>query len=92
MKRGIERGAFVDGERLARFDGPAYVNPSFLYRPWVDVAELLAELTPGELTRSFRAVGGTEAVEIALQIARAYTGREKVLDPEHAPPQTLCRR
>jgi 4-aminobutyrate aminotransferase-like enzyme len=43
------------------------------------VARLLAELTPGRLERCFRAVGGTEAVEIALQLARAYTGRHRVI-------------
>ena len=46
-----------------------------LYGPWVELAALLAELTPGKLRKSFRATGGTEAVEIALQLAMAATGR-----------------
>jgi 4-aminobutyrate aminotransferase-like enzyme len=62
-------------EQLRRFDGPDYVHPSYLYRPWTELAGLLAELAPGELRKSYRATGGTEAVEIALQIAMAYTGR-----------------
>ena len=59
-----------------------YVHPELLYRPWVDVAALLAELTPGELQLSYRATGGTEAVEIALQVAAAFTGRSGFLSIE----------
>jgi 4-aminobutyrate aminotransferase-like enzyme len=62
-------------QRLQTFDGPDYVLPSCLYGPWVELAALLAELTPGQLRKSFRATGGTEAVEIALQLAMAATGR-----------------
>jgi 4-aminobutyrate aminotransferase-like enzyme len=65
--------------RLAAFDGPSYVLPSMVYRPWVELAAKLADVAPGKLARSFRATGGTEAVEIAMQIARAYTGRETIL-------------
>jgi 4-aminobutyrate aminotransferase-like enzyme len=57
------------------FDGPAYVHPDFLYRPWSDLAEALAEVTPGKLRKCYRATGGSEAVEIALQVAMAATGR-----------------
>jgi adenosylmethionine-8-amino-7-oxononanoate aminotransferase len=59
-----------------------YVTPDFLYAPWVELAELLAAITPGRLKRSFRAVGGTEAVEIALQVAMSATGRHKFLSIE----------
>lgn len=64
-------------ERLRRFDGPDYVMSSALYRPWGELASLLAEITPARLTRAFRAVGGSEAVELALQAAEARTGRKK---------------
>ncbi len=64
-------------ERLRRFDGPGYVMPWALYRPWGELAALLAEITPGRLTRAFRTVGGTESVELALQAAEARTGRKK---------------
>ena len=57
------------------FDGPAYVHPDFLYRPWSELAEALAEITPGKLRKCYRATGGSEAVEIALQVAMAATGR-----------------
>jgi 4-aminobutyrate aminotransferase-like enzyme len=41
------------------------------------VAELLASLAPGRLTKCYRATGGTESVDIALQVAMAATGRHK---------------
>ena len=61
---------------------PDYVYPEYLYRPWVELAELLAEISPGRLQKCFRATGGSEAVEIALQIAMAATGRRKFVSLE----------
>lgn len=61
---------------------PDYVNPEYLYRPWVELAQLLAEITPGKLEKTFRATGGSEAVDIALQIAMASTGRRKFVSVE----------
>lgn len=61
---------------------PDYVYPEYLYRPWVELAELLAEISPGKLQKCFRATGGSEAVEIALQIAMAATGRRKFVSLE----------
>ncbi|HVY40522.1 MAG TPA: aspartate aminotransferase family protein [Polyangia bacterium] len=68
--------------RLRRFGGPDYVHPSHLYGPWTDLARQLADITPGRLQRSYRATGGTEAVEIALQLAMAATGRSKFVSIE----------
>src|ERR1051325_1538531 len=65
--------------QLRRFKGPTYVAPSSLYAPWADLAELLAELAPGKLTKSFRATGGSEAVDLALQAAMLHTQRGKFL-------------
>lgn len=64
------------------FSGPDYVLPSYIYRPWVELAELLAEMTPGKLQKSFFATGGTEAVEIALQAAMSHTGRKHFISVE----------
>lgn len=61
---------------------PDYVYPEYLYRPWVELAQLLAEITPGKLEKTFRATGGSEAVEIALQLAMASTGRRKFVSIE----------
>src|SRR5688572_1930996 len=70
--------------QLRRFKGPSYVAPSSLYAPWADLAELLAQLTPGKLTKSFRATGGSEAVDLALQAAMLHTQRAKFLALEES--------
>lgn len=69
---------------IQNFNGPTYVAPFLGYKPWVELADLLAEITPGNLIKSFRATGGTEAVEIALQAAMEYTGRNKFIGIEGA--------
>ncbi|HMJ94267.1 MAG TPA: aminotransferase class III-fold pyridoxal phosphate-dependent enzyme [Thermoleophilaceae bacterium] len=43
------------------------------------LAELIAEVTPGDLTMSFFTNGGAEANEYAIRLARAYTGRSKIV-------------
>lgn len=61
---------------------PSYVYPNFYYKGWTDLAELLAAITPENLTKSFRMTGGSEAVEAAMQMAMMYTGRKKFLSVE----------
>ena len=51
-------------DAIGRTNHPDYVFPHYDYKGWHDLAALLADVVPGELTRSFRATGGTEAVEI----------------------------
>lgn len=46
-------------------------------RPMADLAEALAEITPGELQYSFFVNSGTEAVEGCLKMARLVTKRAK---------------
>jgi 4-aminobutyrate aminotransferase / (S)-3-amino-2-methylpropionate transaminase / 5-aminovalerate transaminase len=57
-----------------------------LYEPYVEVCRLLAELSPcrGPEQRSLLVNTGAEAVENAVKIARAATGRPAVLVFEHA--------
>ena len=62
---------------VQRYDGPDYVYPEYSYAAWGELARLLASITPGRLTKSFRATGGSEAVELALQAAMLHTGRKK---------------
>jgi acetylornithine/N-succinyldiaminopimelate aminotransferase len=61
---------------------PDYVYPDYLYRPWVELAQLLARITPGKLEKTYRATGGSEAADIALQLAMASTGRRKFVSIE----------
>lgn len=67
---------------IKKFDGPTYVSPGYFYKGWSDLAELLAKIAPGKLVKSFRATGGTEAVEIALQAAMCHTKRKKFVSIE----------
>jgi adenosylmethionine-8-amino-7-oxononanoate aminotransferase len=70
--------------RIRKFRGPDYVYPGYSYPGWVELAQLLARITPGELTKSFRATGGSEAVDMALQAAMVHTGRKKLLSIEES--------
>ena len=60
---------------IRNFTGPSYVNSAYGYERWLVLAEMIAKITPGGLTKCFRVTSGTEAVELALQSAMAYTRR-----------------
>ncbi|RED52490.1 4-aminobutyrate aminotransferase [Aestuariispira insulae] len=51
----------------------------FTCEPAVTLAEKLGAITPGDLSKVLFATGGSDAVEIALKIARMKTGRFKTL-------------
>jgi putrescine aminotransferase len=53
-------------------------------KPMADLAELLAQITPGDLQYSFFVNSGTEAVEGALKLARIHTGRTNVVSTVNA--------
>ncbi len=53
-------------------------------RPMADLAERLAELTPGKLQYSFFVNSGAEAVEGTLKVARLATGRKKFIAAKNA--------
>jgi len=57
----------------------AYVNPFMATAPRARLGAKLAELTPGDIDTFFFTNGGAEAVENAIKIARAYTGRHKIM-------------
>jgi len=56
-----------------------YIGPLLTHASRAELGRLLAEVTPGNLSKSFFTLGGAEAVEDALKIARAYTGRTKFI-------------
>ena len=57
----------------------AYVTPSMVTEPRARLGAKLAEITPGDIDVFFFTNGGAEANENAIKIARAYTGRPKIL-------------
>ncbi|MFW6447930.1 MAG: aminotransferase class III-fold pyridoxal phosphate-dependent enzyme, partial [Halobacteriota archaeon] len=60
-------------------DRAAYVAPAYTTRVRADLGAKLAEITPGDLSKTFFSTSGTEAVEAAIKIARMYTGKEKIV-------------
>ena len=60
-------------------DKVPYVSPSWSTEPRARLSEKLAEITPGDLKKTFYSTSGTEANEVAFKIARAYTGKHKIL-------------
>jgi taurine--2-oxoglutarate transaminase len=58
----------------------AYVQPSlFVTEARARLGAKLAEIMPGDLDKVFLTLGGAEAIENAIKLARAFTGRYKVL-------------
>ncbi|MFB6253518.1 MAG: aspartate aminotransferase family protein, partial [Halobacteriaceae archaeon] len=57
----------------------AYVQPGYTTEARAKLGEQLAEITPGNLTKTFFSTSGTEAVEAAIKIARFYTGKQKIV-------------
>jgi taurine---2-oxoglutarate transaminase len=55
------------------------IGPPMAHEARSELARLLAEVTPGDLTMSFFTNGGAEANENAVKLARWYTGRHKVI-------------
>ncbi len=56
-----------------------YVAPSFGDESRATLARLLADVTPGDLSKTIFTTGGSEANEHAIKIARMYTRRHKIL-------------
>src|SRR5207244_12095317 len=56
-----------------------FVQPAFATAPRARLGAKLAEILPGDLDKVFFTLGGAEAIENAIKLARAYTGRHKIL-------------
>ncbi|HET8785751.1 MAG TPA: aminotransferase class III-fold pyridoxal phosphate-dependent enzyme [Candidatus Limnocylindrales bacterium] len=56
-----------------------YVQPAFATEVRGLLGQKLAEIMPGDLDKVFFTLGGAEAIENAIKLARHYTGRYKVL-------------
>jgi taurine--2-oxoglutarate transaminase len=57
----------------------AYVAPGFTTEARAKLGAKLAEVTPGDLTKTFFSTSGTEAIEAAIKIAKFYTGKDKIV-------------
>ncbi len=56
-----------------------YVEPSSTTAPRARLGELVAEVTPGKLSKTLFCNGGTDGIENAIKVARLFTGRQKIL-------------
>jgi taurine--2-oxoglutarate transaminase len=57
----------------------AYISPFMATEVRARLGRKLAELLPGDLDKVFFTLGGAEANENAIRIAKAVTGRQKIL-------------
>ncbi len=72
-------GAVVDQARSLQ-----HTSTVFMSQPMVDLAQKLAEITPGSLTKSFITNSGTEANETAIMLAKIATGRNEIIALRHS--------
>ncbi|HEY7523298.1 MAG TPA: aminotransferase class III-fold pyridoxal phosphate-dependent enzyme [Candidatus Limnocylindrales bacterium] len=56
-----------------------YVQPAFATEIRARLGQKLAQILPGDLDKVFFTLGGAEAIENAIKLARHFTGRYKVL-------------
>lgn len=57
----------------------SYVTPGCVTKARGDLGKKLAEITPGNLTKTLFTVCGATAIENAIKLARMYTGRHKII-------------
>jgi 4-aminobutyrate aminotransferase / (S)-3-amino-2-methylpropionate transaminase / 5-aminovalerate transaminase len=84
VNTGHRHPSVVDAVRkqLDRFAHVCF--PVSTYEPYVELAERLNGITPGvHSKRTFLVNSGAEAVENAVKVARAFTGRQAVVCFEH---------
>ncbi len=56
-----------------------YAAPGMATKPRALLGKLLTEITPGDMDHFLFTLGGADANENAIKLARAYTGRHKIL-------------
>lgn len=74
----------VNAAVLDQIQKLTHVSTLYITEPMVDLAERLAEMTPGDLEVSFFTSSGTEANETAVAMARTATGAYEVVALRHS--------
>jgi len=75
---GFSNPAVIDAIK-AQLDELSFSPRRYTNRVAVDLAKKLAELAPDDLNKVLFCPGGTEAIGIALKLARLATGRHKTI-------------
>ena len=60
-----------------------HTSTLYINQPVVELAEKLAEITPGRLQQSYFTNSGTEADETALVVAKLHTGAQEIVALRH---------
>ncbi len=56
-----------------------FAGPQMATKPRALLGELLSQITPGDLNHFLYTLGGADANENAIKLARSYTGKHKIL-------------
>jgi 4-aminobutyrate aminotransferase len=62
-----------------QMDALPFAPRRYTCEPAIELAEKLAAITPGHLSKVLFTTGGSDAIEVAVKIARTATGRSKTL-------------
>jgi 4-aminobutyrate aminotransferase len=74
----------ITGPMKKQLDTLQHASTIFPNAPMMDLAEKIAQITPGRLQKSFFSNSGTEANETAIESARLHTGNMEVIALRHA--------
>lgn len=69
----------LKAEISRQMDELPFAPRRFACEPALNLAKKLAEIAPGDLSKVLFTTGGSDAMEVALKIARAATGRYKTV-------------
>ena len=64
---------------VKQMDEVSFVYPGMATDVRAALGKKLADISPGKLTKTFFTLGGAEAVENSIKLARAATGRHKIV-------------
>ena len=76
LGHGDERMADAISRQARKLENAA---SSFATEPKARLAKMLAEITPGDIDKSYFSTSGAEANEGAIKLARMATGKEKII-------------
>ncbi|KKL15773.1 hypothetical protein LCGC14_2502250 [marine sediment metagenome] len=76
---GFNNPEVIEAVKKQLNEGLAFCSRRYTNIPSVRLAKKLAEITPGDLCRSLFCPGGSEAIEMAIMLARLVTGNYKTI-------------
>src|ERR1022692_494610 len=74
----------ITGPQKAQIDKLGHTSTLYPHQTMVELAEKIAQITPGRLEKSFFTSSGSEANETAIDSARMHTGNLEIIALRHA--------